>query len=1083
MKKITWGLLLGLLTVFSTQVTAQDLSQSINQELSQLLQKSELLPQDTQWEMTSQTKSSATNVQHAYYRQTINGIQIFGTESGLHLLANGNVLASDNNFINKTADKAIGSSAPSLSAVEAVQAVANQLHYAITEPISVVQPATGASMETKLSEGGISLSPIPAKLLYYLNDANKLELVWELSIQEVSQQNWWNVRVSATTGDILDKNNYMVSCAMSHDHSEDVAELNYNKNLFDIPNYKEISSESAMGCTECYEVIAIPAESPYYGPRTIETNPAHPTYSPFGWHDTDGVAGAEFTVTRGNNVNAYEDGNNPGFQPDGGATLNFTGFPFDQVYTNANQYESAAISNLFYWNNIFHDILAIYGFDEENGNFQEMNYSGLGAGSDSVNAEAQDGSGTCNANFGTPPDGSNPQMQMYICGDKDGDFDNLVITHEYGHGVSNRLTGGPSNTSCLGNSEQMGEGWSDFYGILLTIEAGDSGADSRGVGTYLLGEGAGGPGIRDYPYSTDFTIDPQTYDYIKTAAVPHGVGSVWATTLWEMTWALIDEHGLGSDIYDFTGDATQDGGNVMAFALVTEGLKLQPCSPGFIDGRDAIIAADQAIYGGVNECLLWEAFARRGLGYSATQGSSGSRSDGVEAFDMPATNIDTAEEVCVGQGLQTLGGGTPSGGIYSGTGVTDDGNGLTYTFDPAAAGIGVHTISYDATSLCGTSIATDEIEVTDDVPEILCQDVTLELDANGEAVLEMGDVVTNLEPGALVVDQTGTFAPIDISSGTVVTLGDDAVSNALAVGFDFNFYGINYSTFYISSNGFLTFSGSNGSGCCTGGILPDASDENNLIAFAWEDLNPSASPGSAIKYQTVGTAPDRKLIVEFNGVVFYGTSNAINTQVHLFEGSNRIEIHSTSIPADGSVTQGIENIDGSMALAVPGRNSQTWSVTNDYVAFYYSPGGPSDNCGSETTIDISQTLFTCDDFGANTVTVTITDANGNTASCTPTVTITDPLEVCDLGVNDNAFNQNLSLFPNPTNGQITLANRSNFDITSVTITDVNGRIVKVLDVDNATNETTFSVSSLAQGMYFVQIEAENASVVKRIVKE
>ena len=64
-------------------------------------------------------------------------------------------------------------------------------------------------------------------------------------------------------------------------------------------------------------------------------------------------------------------------------------------------------------------------------------------GSDSVNAEAQDGSGTCNANFGTPPDGSNPTMQMYICGDKDGDFDNLVIVHEYAHGISNRLTGGP----------------------------------------------------------------------------------------------------------------------------------------------------------------------------------------------------------------------------------------------------------------------------------------------------------------------------------------------------------------------------------------------------------------------------------------------------------------------------------------------------------------------------------------------------------------------------------------------------------------------------------------------------------------
>ncbi|HBY67369.1 MAG TPA: peptidase, partial [Flavobacteriaceae bacterium] len=116
---------------------------------------------------------------------------------------------------------------------------------------------------------------------------------------------------------------------------------------------------------------------------------------------------------------------------------------------------------------------------------------------------------------------------------------------------------------------------------------------------------------------------------IKTAAVPHGVGSVWAEMLWEMTWTLIDEHGFDPDYYNFTGDVTQDAGNIMALALVTEGMKLQPCSPGFVDGRDAIIAADQAIYGGANECLIWEAFAKRGLGFSASQGSSGSRGDGT----------------------------------------------------------------------------------------------------------------------------------------------------------------------------------------------------------------------------------------------------------------------------------------------------------------------------------------------------------------------------------------------------------------------------------------------------------------------
>ena len=81
-------------------------------------------------------------------------------------------------------------------------------------------------------------------------------------------------------------------------------------------------------CDECYEVFAMPIESPYYGERTIEVQPAYLTASPFGWHDVDGVTGADFTVTKGNNVDAYEDGDNIGYQPDGDVTIRFFGICF-----------------------------------------------------------------------------------------------------------------------------------------------------------------------------------------------------------------------------------------------------------------------------------------------------------------------------------------------------------------------------------------------------------------------------------------------------------------------------------------------------------------------------------------------------------------------------------------------------------------------------------------------------------------------------------------------------------------------------------------------------------------------------------
>ena len=212
---------------------------------------------------------------------------------------------------------------------------------------------------------------------------------------------------------------------------------------------------------------------------------------------------------------------------------------------------------------------------------------------------------------------------------RDGDLDNVIVAHEYGHGISNRLTGGRLQAGCLQNQEQMGEGWSDFFGFILTIKPGDTRFDARGTGTYAVGQGIAGLGLRTKPYSSDFAVNNFTYNNIRSQAVPHGVGSVWATMLWDLTWDLIDEYGFDPDIYNGTG------GNNIALQLVMDGMKLQPCSPGFVDGRDAILEADQIANGGANRCLIWQAFAKRGLGLSADQGSSGSRSDGTEAFDVP----------------------------------------------------------------------------------------------------------------------------------------------------------------------------------------------------------------------------------------------------------------------------------------------------------------------------------------------------------------------------------------------------------------------------------------------------------------
>ena len=231
----------------------------------------------------------------------------------------------------------------------------------------------------------------------------------------------------------------------------------------------------------------------------------------------------------------------------------------------------------------------------------------------------------------------------------DSDLDNGIIAHEFGHGISNRLTGGAGNTGCLNGDEQMGEGWSDYYSLLLQMKPGDMADDRNGIGTYVTFDTPDGDGIRPFPYSRDLSINPFSYNDIGSGvSIPHGVGSVWCTVLWDMTWELIDKHGFSADPYDL------NSGNGISMQLVMEGMKLQPCNVGFVSGRDAILQADTLLFGGDNSCEIWRAFARRGLGVGANEGSVFSVTDGVESFDRPNGCFDEMIQPCTEETLTFL---------------------------------------------------------------------------------------------------------------------------------------------------------------------------------------------------------------------------------------------------------------------------------------------------------------------------------------------------------------------------------------------------------------------------------------------
>ncbi|MBE2199715.1 MAG: hypothetical protein IAE79_13960 [Anaerolinea sp.] len=169
---------------------------------------------------------------------------------------------------------------------------------------------------------------------------------------------------------------------------------------------------------------------------------------------------------------------------------------------------------------------------------------------------------------------------------------------------------------------------------------------------------------------------------------------------------------------------------------------------------------------------------------------------------------------------------------------------------------------------------------------------------------------TAYNPVGYTYDDTAPYNFEDISgTGTAVTLSDDQVSGAIPVGFTFNYYDINYTDIYISSNGFLTVLPGQPNGCCTGGALPATTGPNGTIAGWWEDLNPSA--GGTIHYQTLGSAPNQYMIVQFTNIPHFGGGNLVTKQYKLFEDSNIIEVHYQAAPSDGGThSAGIENETG-----------------------------------------------------------------------------------------------------------------------------------------------------------------------------
>jgi len=350
------------------------------------------------------------------------------------------------------------------------------------------------------------------------------------------------------------------------------------------------------------------AKTPIDGPRELVDLPD-------GWLPPGG------TTTKGNNADSYLDANGDG-KPDNvnrdglqaGRAFNDSqifDFPAGDGFGPPSDFRAQAVAQAFYHLNIAHDYFYELGFREKDGNFQTDNLGKGGKGGDAVLVHVQTSDEPNNASFEALADGIPGKMYLGIYSFPDGSFRDAalsgeIVLHEYVHGVTDRIIGGPQESSCLftgAQNQALGEAWSDYFAASFY--------ETPLIGAYdaeLQGQG-----LRRFPLNE---TPWKYYDLGNDGLQQHNDGEIFAAVLWDIRQQL--------------GVETAD-------ALVFKALALTPCEPSFLDARDAILLADQTFNAGANRAALWVIFAARGMGF----GSGG----GDQDYDPLVTRFDSTAAI------------------------------------------------------------------------------------------------------------------------------------------------------------------------------------------------------------------------------------------------------------------------------------------------------------------------------------------------------------------------------------------------------------------------------------------------------
>ena len=689
--------------------------------------------------------------------------------------------------------------------------------------------------------------------------------------------------------------------------------------------------------------------------------------------------------------------------------------------------------------------------------------------------------------------------------DLDGDLDNGIVAHEYGHGVSSRLTGGPAQSACLVNKEVGGEGWSDYFALMVTTDwsatTKNDGVKPRPLGTYVVGEDpVTGAGIRRYPYSTDMKINPWTYAGVQTSGGEvHDIGEIWAATLWDMTWDLIQIEGINPDLYNADGK----GGNSISMKLVMLGLKLQACRPGFIDARDGILKADQMLYNGKYSCVIWSAFARRGMGVKAQQGSSNSTSDQVQNFDIPSAAIihksaDLVEVAQNGELNYTLTVQTQCASIANYKVVDTLPKNVTYvsggTYNAAN-----RTVSFDIPSLNASTTAAYTFKVKVNNNTYFLKD-SIYNETVPDNSIPASLVATSNTQDVWTVSTTHHSAGYSLKSAGPATPSEQILTSASSYEVkshsELSFWQ-SYDTELSGDGGVVELSYDNGKTWIDAGEFMSINGYNSTVNTNTNLENKPAYSGSSNGWiQTtinLSSFAGKNIIFRFRFVTDDGTTSggwyiddilivrkpAVYNIARLYNGSTMASLSDTVTAINNSVTPvtwRTFTAEKSGNAAILKWSTSQESNTDQFIiersgdGIHFNEIGVRNAAGNSNSISNYSTIDDSPLPGVNIYRIKQTDLDGNfTYSAIKSLTFD--------------FSSGLiSVSPNPSKGGIiTLKIAGNNGNVKVALLNTTGQVLSRFTVNKDKNDLL--LPALASGVYYLKITGDNISTVQKIVIE